>query len=115
MSKKLVILSLAIVGLSLACARTTPSAVPGGPALGAIALRDEANHDEPLAARAARANVTVLLFFSADCPVQKAHDLRIRELVDGYKDRGVAFYAVVSEVGADLAAERAAAKQRGLE
>ncbi|MBX3262947.1 MAG: hypothetical protein KF782_24935, partial [Labilithrix sp.] len=78
-----------------------------------LSLRDDAGRDEPLSERAARAPLTVLLFFSSDCPVQKAHDARVRELVDAYGPRGVAFSAVVSEVGADVAAERAAAKERG--
>jgi peroxiredoxin len=80
-----------------------------------VVLRDAAGADEPIGTRAAKSKLTVLLFFSADCPVQKAHDGQIRELATKYGADGVTFYAVVSEVGADLAAERAAAKERGLD
>lgn len=77
-----------------------------------IALRDEAGHEERLTDRAARSKLAVLVFFNADCPVQKAHDARLRELAQRYAPRGVAFAAVVSEAGADLAVERAAARSR---
>ncbi|MBX3207026.1 MAG: redoxin family protein [Labilithrix sp.] len=94
---------------SQAAATVTSTTAPAS-----LSLRDDTGKDESLSERAARAPLTVLLFFSADCPVQKAHDARIRELVDAYGPRGVAFSAVVSEVGADVAAERGAATQRGL-
>ncbi len=115
-----------VTSLLLALLAATPIAACGGAsspaavtvtsttAPASLSLRDEAGKDESLSERASRAPLTVLLFFSSDCPVQKAHDARIRELVDAYGPRGVAFSAVVSEVGADVAAERAAAKQRGL-
>jgi AhpC/TSA family len=104
--------SLALAACGGASSGAASAQAPVAPA--AAALRDDAGHDEPLAERAARSNLTVLFFFSSDCPVQKAHDARIRELVDAYGPRGVSFSAVVSEVGADMAAAREAAKQRGL-
>ena len=44
------------------------------------------------------ARFTVIEFFSTDCPVQKAHDLRLIELYRRYRPRGVQFFAVDSEV-----------------
>lgn len=64
---------------------------------------------------AKRSPFTVLLFFSADCPVQKAHDPRIREIVAAYRTRGVAFAAIASEEGADAARLREEVKKRALE
>jgi hypothetical protein len=61
---------------------------------------------------ASKAKLTVLLFFTSECPVQKAHDLRMRELVALYEQKSVAFVAVVSEAGADIAAEREDGKRR---
>jgi peroxiredoxin len=106
-----------LLSLSLAACGGAAVQSPEGPktvAPAAVSLRDDAGHDEPLSDRAARSNLTVLLFFSSHCPVQKAHDARIRELVAAYGTRGVSFSAIVSEVDTDMAAEREAAKQRGL-
>ncbi len=44
--------------------------------------------------------VTVIVFFSADCPCQAAHDARLRDLFVAYHDRGVNLIAVDSEAGA---------------
>jgi hypothetical protein len=66
----------------------------------------------PLPDLASRSKLTVLLFFTAECPVQKAHDLRVRELVALYEAKSVAFVAVVSEAGADIAAEREDGRKR---
>jgi peroxiredoxin len=90
------------------------SATTSTPAPVTVALRDDSGHEDTLGSRVAQSKLTVLFFFSSDCPVQKAHDARIRELAAAYRERGVAFYAVISEVGADLPAERQAAKERGI-
>jgi peroxiredoxin len=45
-------------------------------------------------------HVTVIEFFSAECPCQAAHDERLRALATAYRDRGVDVYAVDSEAGA---------------
>ena len=45
-------------------------------------------------------HVTVIEFFSAECPCQAAHDDRLRELAVAYRGRGVDVYAVDSEAGA---------------
>lgn len=60
-----------------------------------------------------RSPLTVLLFFASDCPVQKAHDGRLRELVAEYEPKGVSFAAVLSETGTDVAADRAEVRRRG--
>lgn len=94
--------------VSAACSKTT-SAPPAE-----AALVDRDGTSTPLRDLAARSPYTVLVFFTAECPVQKAHDARLRELVQSYGARGVAFVGVVSEVSADMAAERAEAERRGL-
>ena len=55
---------------------------------------------------AARAPLTVFVFFSAHCPCQAAHDGRLVALDARYRPRGVQFFAIDSEVGASE--ERAA-------
>jgi peroxiredoxin len=55
---------------------------------------------------------TVLVFFSSHCPCMRAHDARLVALANDYAARGVAFYAVDSEVNAttDTDAREAAAR-----
>lgn len=111
--------SLAFSVLLTACGAGTSA-----PAAAPQALPDAPLQKEPSAAGepgsmttselVAQAPLTVLLFFSSDCPVQKAHDARVHELVTTYQPRGVSFVAVVSEAGADLPAEREAARKRAL-
>lgn len=108
---------LAVAASSLvlfACAGRTSAPVASTSAVlpASLPLRDEAGKDESIEVRAARSPHTVLVFFSSDCPVQKAHDARLRDLMATYQARGVAFAAVVSEVGADMAVEREEAKRR---
>lgn len=79
-----------------------------------LTLRDDTGNDASLGERVSRSRLSVLLFFSSDCPVQKAHDGRIRELVRTFGDRGVSFYAIASDIDSDIAVEREAVKQRGL-
>jgi peroxiredoxin len=54
--------------------------------------------------------VTVIVFFSADCPCQAAHDARLRDLAGTYAARGVDVVAVDSEAGASP--ERSAKESR---
>lgn len=82
------------------------------PLAGNFTLLDETQASQPLDGLLARSPHTVFLFFTAECPVQKAHDERMRATVAKYKDRGVAFYAVQSEAGTDMAAERTEAQRR---
>jgi hypothetical protein len=56
---------------------------------------------------------TVLIFFSADCHVLRAHDERVRRLATSYADRGVRFFAVDSEAGATLLRDERERQQRG--
>jgi hypothetical protein len=56
--------------------------------------------------------LTVLVFFSAHCDCQAAHDQRLIQLARGYQRRGVAFFAVDSEVGAALERDGAEARRR---
>ena len=79
-----------------------PSAMPLAPE---VVLADE-SAPLPLAELVKRKRLTVLFFFSADCPVQKAHDARMRELIALYEPRGVSFAAIVSESGANLSTEK---------
>lgn len=65
----------------------------------------------PLDDVVAKKPLTVLLFFTSECPVQRAHDQRVRELMTHYEPQ-VTFVAVASEVGADMPAEREDAKRR---
>jgi hypothetical protein len=111
--------AIAKLGAALLVVACSGRARTGAPAASAsvvapanLALRDDAGKDESIEARAARSPHTVLVFFSSECPVQKAHDARLRELMNAYQARGVAFAAVVSEVGVDMAAEREEAKRR---
>lgn len=95
-----------------ACGAATP-APKGAPLAGALVVEGETG-PVSLADLAGRAPYTVLLFFSGDCPVQKAHDARLRELVAAFQPKGVAFVAVASETGADLARLRAELAKRSL-
>lgn len=104
-------LVLALVALlASGCIAARPAATGHS----ALTLRDEIGHDETLAELAARAPLTVLVFFDADCPVLKAHDRRIRDMVNKYGARGVSFLAIVSEHDADMVHAREAVAQRSL-
>ncbi|MFO0595341.1 MAG: redoxin domain-containing protein [Myxococcaceae bacterium] len=66
-----------------------------------------------LAAEVAAHELTVVLFFSAECPVQRSHDARFLELVKAYEGRGVHFIAVDAQSNASIekATEQAARRQ----
>jgi len=59
------------------------------------------------------AKYTVLVFFSAHCPCQRAHDARLRAMADAYAARGVVFAAVDSEVRATPERDAGEAAKRG--
>ena len=82
--------------VAAACAPVHPATVPQG----------------SLAQIAARAPLTVLVFFSAHCPCQTAHDERLIALDARYAPRGVQFYAVDSELGASAQRDAAEAEKR---
>lgn len=91
-----------------------PTSAAASPAVAkSTTLRGE-DGDVALAELVKRAPYTVLLFFSHECPVQKAHDARLRELASAYAPRGVAFVAVSSEDGVDVAKVRDEVKKRAL-
>jgi hypothetical protein len=54
----------------------------------------------------------VVEFFSAHCPCQTEHDLRLKELAARYRAAGVAFVAIDSEWDASLAKDRTEARTR---
>lgn len=59
------------------------------------------------------APLTVVEFFSADCPCQRAHDARLIALHDAYAPRGVRFVAIDAEVGASPERAQREASSRG--
>jgi hypothetical protein len=61
----------------------------------------------------AHAPLTVLVFYSPDCHCLAAHDARIVDLATRYGARGVSFFLVDSEIGADEARDAAEARRRG--
>jgi peroxiredoxin len=76
-----------------------------------LAGSDGAAHQ--LAEIVRRAPFTVVVFFSADCPCQRAHDARLRELFAQYRPRGVEVVAVDAEATSTLASDREEAQARG--
>ncbi len=56
---------------------------------------------------------TILEFFSADCPVQRAHDRRLIQLHEQYRSRGVAIVLIDSESAASPKRDAVEAKSRG--
>lgn len=99
---------LPIVLALAGCARTSvPLALPGA----AFPATDGRTYR--LGEIAAGAPFTVIVFFGAGCPVQRAHDARLRELHAAYHARGVAMVAVDSEASSDAALDREEARARG--
>jgi peroxiredoxin len=96
-------LSFALVGLG-ACAPTAAARAP------AMSLEGT---DQALHALSSPDAPTVVYFFSEHCPCVRAHDERIAALAREFGPRGVRFLAVDSEVGADVAQDRARAEARG--
>lgn len=107
-----VFLSLSLAA-PLGCARATTPGAPSSVVAPDVLLRGEAS-EEKLDAIVGKRPLTVLLFFTAECPVQKAHDPRVREIVATYEPKGVTFAAIGSEAGADIAHERDEVKARAL-
>ena len=97
------------VGMLLlaACASSPQAASP----LTRMQLPASDQHNYTLPAPSA-ASLTVLVFFSADCDCQAAHDARLRELAVHYRARGVAFFGVDSEVDATVARDAQEARRR---
>jgi peroxiredoxin len=102
---KAIVLACAIAATGCTGARPT-GAVPDATLDGS----DGSPHALGAAAHAAPA--TVIFFFSAGCPVQRAHDTRLRELYARFAPRGVVFFGVDSETGASPARATAEARAR---
>ncbi len=95
--------------MTAGCAATPP--LPRGPiAARELAGTDGTTHAVPATSEDAR--LTVLVFFSAHCPCQSAHDERLREIDTTYRGRGVELLGVDSEAGASLARDAREAEQR---
>jgi hypothetical protein len=60
----------------------------------------------------ATAPLTVVTFFSATCPCQRAHDPRLASWQREFAARGVAFYAVDSEAGSSIERDTVEARER---
>jgi hypothetical protein len=56
---------------------------------------------------------TVIVFFSASCPCQRAHDARLRDLITQDSPRGVGFLVVDSEESATAALDAEESRVRG--
>jgi peroxiredoxin len=82
------------------------------PALPDLSLPGTDGQTHALRQAPAAAKVTVIEFFSADCPVQRAHDARLKELA-ALRPQGVQVLLVDSEAGASLARDAAEVKARG--
>jgi peroxiredoxin len=94
----------------LACTR--PGVVRGAEAPPVTAL-DAKGTEVDIRAAAHDANVTVVEFFSAHCPCQRAHDERLNGLYDEYATKGVRVIAVDSEAGASPARANSESSARG--
>jgi hypothetical protein len=100
-------IALALLGCGAAASHVTAPAP-------VVTLHD-VSEDVSLADLVKRQPLTVLLFFTGECPVQKAHDARVRDLIATYRPKGVTFAAVLSEAGAEVGAERDEARRRALD
>jgi peroxiredoxin len=60
----------------------------------------------------AQSRATVVLFFSADCPVQEAHDQRLRALATQFAAKGVTVLLVDSEADSSLERDVEEARRR---
>jgi hypothetical protein len=59
------------------------------------------------------ADLTVVTFFSSECPCQRFHDARLVALARAYAPRGVRFVAIDAESDATAARDEAEARARG--
>jgi hypothetical protein len=93
-------------GLAACAPSRSPAVVP-------VVLHATDGRAAPLAAELRAHRLTVVTFFSAHCPCQRAHDVRLRALVAKETGRGVGFVIVDSEESATLASDGAEAQARG--
>lgn len=100
--------ALVVTIAAAGCAQ--PAAPPSAPD---APLVDADGRTASLAAELARADLTVVTFFSAHCPCQRAHDPRLIALYTRYAPRGVRFLAVDAEPGASPERSAREARARG--
>ena len=92
-----------VFACSFACARNLD---PKAPSL-SLAGTDGQAH------AIASGRATAIVFFSEHCPCVRAHDARVIALAREFEPRGIAFYAVDSEVGGTVDVDRERAKDHG--
>jgi peroxiredoxin len=81
-------------------------------ALPPVPLPDTRGESVDLRRGVAAAPLTVVTFFSATCPCQRAHDQRLGDYYREFAGRGVAFFVVDSEAGSSLERDRREASER---
>jgi hypothetical protein len=96
--------------LLVALVACTGSVVPSVPWL---VLHGANDASLPLDATLREHAATVIVFFSATCPCQRAHDVRLRDLIASDAPRGVGFLVVDSEESATAALDAAESRARG--
>jgi hypothetical protein len=94
----------------LACGSAPPR--DAASALDKVELLDAQRPAQPLRAILDEAPFTAIVFFSAHCACQSAHDARLRALIERFRAR-VRFVLVDSEVDATPELEAAEAARRG--
>jgi peroxiredoxin len=105
---------LALAAAIAGCAPPSPAVPATRPApIPDLALPGSDGAPHRLADLVRAAPLTIIVFFSADCPCQRAHDARLRDLFAAYRPRGVDLVAVDSEATAAPAADRDEARARG--
>jgi peroxiredoxin len=102
-----------LLTLALGLATCAGCAAPAPARLPDVALASSDGAPLRLAELTARAPLTVVVFFSAGCPIQRAHDARLVALAARYRPRGVQLVAVDSEATATPASDRDEAQRRG--
>jgi Redoxin len=99
---------------ALATATTLLACAPArAPVVSRVTLHATDGAAIPLDAALREHRLTVVTFFSAHCPCQRAHDVRLRELIAAESPRGVGFLVVDSERTASVADDSREAASRG--
>lgn len=92
---------------------TAQPAVPHRHPLPDVTLRGTDARNHRIESELVRARFTVFVFFSKDCAIQRAHDARLSQIAERYRDRGVRVLAIDSETGTSLARDAAEVRARG--
>jgi len=104
---------LARCGLLLLLVKALGCTPARAPEAGSVVLRGTDGSLHPVDAELRGHPLTVVSFFSAHCPCQRAHDARIRELVAKDAPLGVGFLFVDSEESATMGRDADEARARG--